>query len=382
MYLVEENIVNVKENLHIEIKNKINDNKHSYGNNQNFGEVKLIRDLKTDTFDLEIARPPLYDVKEKPLVFHPFVNINNNFQFSNSDFQDQYKKRDDDSLYYRIPSGLLENKKFSSIKELYVGLVHPSEISKDPFIHMMKFNFKNNFKRVHLSKNKASRIKIVKEMKITFDRNLSSKIDFDLFELYYVPIEKNRKKPIQDIANIYVYSSYAKKEDDTLLDEGLIKTSSIKVGLKTRFVKEKSSELLEIVGKNMSRWPTKVGKNTIIDHTYYDYKKKKTILGFGSDSNSGEIVPYSFKGTYTWLDTLDLFHVFKSFCFVTTKVFDQPYLNLLNGHVQLKIKNFKQKNVDKTNFFPNYLLKKENIELIKKNEKISLSSLERMSIEI
>ena len=382
MYILNENIVNVKENLSIEIKNKTNYSSRWYNGNNNFGEVRLIRDLKTDTFDLEISRPPLYDLKQRPLVFHPFVNINNSFQFSNSDFKDKYKARDDDSLYYRVPSGLLENKKFSSIKELYVGLVHKSDISKDPYVHMMKFNFKNNFKRVHLSKNKASRIKIVKEVKITFNKNWDSNVEFDLFEFYYVPIAKNRKKPIQDVADIYVFSNYSKKEDDTLLDEGLIKTSSIKAGLKTRFVAKKSEEVLEIIGENISRWPKKIGKNTIIDHTYYDYKKKKTILGFGLNSSPGEIIPYSFQGSYVWLDTLDLFYAFKKFTFVLTKSFDQPYLNVLNGQVQLEIQNIDQKKLNQKNFFTTYLLKKEKIKLIKNNEKISLASLERMSIEI
>jgi hypothetical protein len=254
MYILKENIINVKENLNIEIKSKISSYKNTYGRNSKFGEVKLIRDLKTDTFDLEISRPPKYDIRNKKLEFYPYVNFNNNFQFSESGFKDKFKQRENtNELYYRIPSGLIENKKFSNIKELYVGLVHKDEISKDPYMHMMKFNFKNNFKRIHLEENQSSRLKIVKEILINFDYKNEPLIKFNLFEFYYVPIEKNRKNTIEDIANIYVYSKYYKKEDDTLLDEGKIKTSSIKTGLKTRFIKENSKEILEIIGENMAR---------------------------------------------------------------------------------------------------------------------------------
>ena len=133
----------------------------------------------------------------------------------------------------------------------------------------------------------------------------------------------------------------------------------------------------EVRGQNiLSKWRP-VKDIRILDSTYYDYEKHKTVIGIGRDSEIGLQIPYNYKGIYRmsmkmklndFLDNIKLDYFYD----IKNKLLDE-----FDGDIVLNIENN-----FKTNITANHIIGKEKIQEVKDSSVLfSIKALKRMSID-
>ena len=361
------NLIEKKEKFDLEIKSIYNKVDLPWEKNAR-AEVKIIRHLKDDTFDVYIEKTTAMTIED---AIRPIINIDNKFEISGISVLSKNKKIIDGKTYYIATSGMLKYKKLSDIKQINIGIL--DDIDRPYFLYNIKINKNQSIKYVNVNPGETAKISGLKNLIVYKGEHTSAVVKYDYASMYYVPLQRDRMEVIKSLADIYLVDSTSNYLRDLSLDTKKVKTNANISGINTIFQRSKISKKLIINNKEIkSKY---IGKININDSTYYDYNKKKTILGYSSSSKIGEFIPFSFQGCYKWIQEYSPFLFLKNFIFKTSVMYKNSVLNEYDGDVLLKITNSDKE-------VPTYFsLNQESIQIIKDNKTLSLKAIKRLSYE-
>ncbi len=266
--------------------------------------------------------------------------------------------------YFDARSFSLKNAKFrdsTSWTRAYID-------GKDSFNLSVFPHFSSFSQQALLNENQALEIDLIhdshfflKDMESSRSENPSSYIGQKNYysHFYIVPTEASQLTHQVKIADIYRCDDDDQGEDYYSIGAEDYKHefdfSSVSKYTSTSFsgtmgvsISDENEKVNNVVIDGLTTQPKdiyKLGSINLIDSTYYDYDTGKTMVGFGNEDEVGEIIPYSFYGSYTRSFDLGLIDFLKHFKIDITKNIAQKVLDPYSGMVVL--------NIDESNDFTN-----------------------------
>ncbi|NQZ66137.1 MAG: hypothetical protein HRT99_02890 [Mycoplasmatales bacterium] len=342
--------------------------------------IKIVRHLNDDTFDVIVDKG-----HTGKMVFGGsiLVNINNEFEIETNEENPIIHL--DKNNQYKFTHGHLKNYKFHEIREIHIaylsGPIILRKISLKPHFETMNKELivpVNNLGEIDLVKEFYVEMKGVKHSNhLGLDlpiKEVESESKTKYTKIIYKPTQRNRYVPTYELGEIYL----SKNADDQLnkleiIPKKVITTSNSK-GYKE--IIDKSISKKEISIGNEEEKYSKYGNLYLNEPTKYDYDKGKTSVGYQENQKKGEIIPYKYRGVYSWNQQMAIKSFKTNFNFITTEFYKYPILNSYDGKVLLK-KSTSNLFLDSEGHF----LSQDSIKEIRKAENISLEGLKRLSIE-
>ena len=394
-------------NPFVNIVKKLARNKHggfnsdSFLNKQKNGEMKIIRHLSADTFDISFENMNNGQVKTKAESYYPYVNFAVNkkqsMTYDTAYITSNVVKEPEFTIIHR---DVFADSKFSDISKITLGYsigdiktAEPtfdqtlSRITTRPFLFPTRKNVGATFDQViHLKTIKTISIKKDSkyetsssggDVKITDRKRIGFTTDITYNNIYIVPIKPTRFSENKHLFNIYMNNGDGSSivGDNRLISKKMKSSSFGSVGIETEVVEDTSTEYIDGDNKKVKQ----VARIDLIRRSHYDYDKKKTVLGNSWDSVDGEIIPYSLKGEYSRQLDISLNNSFKGMKLSFSENIATPYLDPNEGEVQLKIDNNAKPTAIIREALKHKMHKIDNdmIRQIKKND-FSLIGLERL----
>lgn len=145
----------------------------------------------------------------------------------------------------------------------------------------------------------------------------------DLFSDGSAPIDKHNHLHTYDYSHLMKYSTSSTSQD-------------MNISFIDQFALDKNAFSLESDSDPATIY--NVGKFDLVDNTYYDYENKKSVVGFYSNSQQGEIVPFNFKGSLTRMFDLGFISFLKDFKLGIISEITQQVLDPYSGQIILDLK--------------------------------------------
>ncbi len=351
------------------------------------GEVYITRNLVDDTFDIEIN--PLNNQSHN--IDTPVVNVDQEELKVGygSDFVKSNVEPLTKDFRWKIRRGILDNRKFRSIKSLVAGLDDGNLRWREPpqlYRAIMFPTFPDVKQKVQLSFDKVLLVKTVETIlleaygdgfplnsktRLIHNKGLKFRATYFYNMLYFVPRKLSQTDPSPIIFDVYMKNWSGRSTDyDKLFKPGKMKTSSL--GKSTLGIYFESDPVEEPPGSYM---PMLIGHMRTYDSTYYDYKTKKTHVGLEEGSVEGEIIPYNFRGQYKREVSFGPNAIFNDLHIFMNKDIVSPILDPYDGQVQLQVDNVFLTRAKNLRTIPSKDLK------LFKDHAFSLNGLERISVE-
>lgn len=347
--------------------------------------VRIIRNLKDDTFTIEIDNEiTSTGTGLEPM---PYLSINGRVILdsdSDGDIQSSVKVTGNRKTY-KIPSSMMKHVKLSDVSEIHVGLMLGDRVMS---MYLAKLSHDLMRHRMVVNPNDVAEIQTPRVIEFKMDdpinptgnigtwKETNAIVNFEYSQLFYVPKKRDRNKHIEELADIYISESPNLNMTNIIpFEKSKVKTTANYTGLDTILEREINDVSDSIIDNTKEIHIKKVGVLRIEDSTYYDYEKGKTVKGYSTESARGELIPYNFHGSYNWSQTIKLFESVGNFVFETSKQFDNPLLDQYDGDIVLSITE------DDNQVITNKRISLESLEIIKQVDNLSVRGIERLSIE-
>lgn len=308
----------------------------------------LIRNLIDDSYNLELG---IYNHASVHAGHdRPYVAINNKYLFSSnhnnplfSFLPNEYKK----GFHYKVHRSFFDNLALQNTFTIAFGVDYQN-IS--PYLHYIltpEFGIKQKY--VNFGFNQILLIKSLKKVILSLPDDLRKKnlfnqsihklvpnIKFVFNEMYIVPEQIDQMNGNHTLFKIYMRNGdESSHKYDYKFKEGILKTSALSSKLTTSFYPNYNKKIRRNFGVGFAEL---LGEIAINESTFYDYKNKITVEGFGNNSIIGEVVPYNFRGEFK--HNLKM-HFNSSFGELNLRLFGniaQPLLDVDEGMYKLLIK--------------------------------------------
>lgn len=381
--IVNHNIEKVNEQIHYTYRGILYRDHLSVKNDDWKPQVKIIRHPADDTFDIELTSS-FRDTELRKV--KPYIDIDHKVVID-SDVEYPTVVDHNGIKTYRINSNTLKNQKLKDSNTIVVALKDNYQTQLVFEIKISLMNLDKN--RVNLSNGKVMQLLVTNCLTFQFrDMNnvmhapeyIAKHIDNTVTNnyTYFVPRLVDRRNFITQVMDIYSTNNDEQKsiEDNTIEPFKRI-TTSIPKGLATNLnTKVNHKEKINVATENGTYEAHKVGTIEINQNTFYNYVKKQTEIGITNESQLGEIIPYSFKGTYTWTQLLNGYGLMHEFEISSSTLLNRPILNPDEGSVMLTIR---KNTVD--HLQEKYELSNDAIQRIKEIKVPTLITLKRLSDE-
>lgn len=347
------------------------------------GEMKLkariVRHAGDDTFDIYINKGHSGDLIQRGLLV---LNINNTFEFQVPNLYGSIKEKNGE---IKIPHGVMKGMKFHDVQEIHIAYLRANiiirKISLRPTFQVMN-------KELNVPIGKVGMVEMVKEFNVSMAgmkrpsvdglnhfANIETVHNTKYSRVFYKPSKRDRYSPTHNLGDIYASKdSFLVGAVQNRFLAGKVKTTSHISGyeeiIDTQVLRN------ELIIEGVIDHPKLYGHLQNNESTFYDYKKKKTIIGYTPNSTKGEVIPFEYKGIYTWIQELGITSFLKSFKFTTTTSYNNAILNPFDGEIALE---HKETNIPIETHY--YSLNNKQIDLIKKTDDLSKMGLIRISNE-
>lgn len=359
------------------------DSKVSYKNGSK-GKITIERNLLNDSFNIYIYNDILNTPRTGEIT--PYISINNDVIIEGDSAMSRTAKILDGGVMFKAFHGMLDDFKFRNIRELNVGLMQGDRVLQMCMIYMA---FGAVSKHMDVNEGEIGEIKAIEKIDfetqnpITTNRGTND-IQYPnvvatkaYTSLYYQPHVRKREDAITDLASIYSLHTRGRDPKKYIPNVmSTVKSTGVPSGLQTYIDETAKKDPIDVPYSPISQRVDYIGEIKIDDSTYYDYEKQETVKGYSSDARTGEIIPYNFKGSYTWVQKMDLFDFLKGFQFRTAKNFNHSLLDSFDGDIILTVDNNSEAPLENLKS-----LSLDNLEIIKQQGIVSLRGLERMSVE-
>ncbi|VEU59809.1 MHO_1580 family protein [Mesomycoplasma neurolyticum] len=344
-------------------------------NHKIFIEIK--RYIKDDAFSVKVTHFSKYP---------KFIKINLFVNDQIIDLQTTQKLKYDDFAIFYFPFTNIKQK-FSEIKTIkvisYSVILNGEneEEKNEPLITMNLTKNENLNKTNEFSINKEINFKTLKVIRM---QSIVDELEYynnDYDKEFYNNVFLFPRSLKQGIHNEVLFDVAVTNdifqneifERDFLLDGLELQNLPIENDeiLKLSFSKNSDLEPKWILGKKI------IGQIKIIDQTYFDIEKQKTVKGINSYSKPGFLIPHNFEGLITLKSKLFINHehniVFVNF----SQKIHKPFLHKNNGIVKLLLSSYREKEINELDHF---LIKNNNFKYVF-DENIDINGLKNLYIK-
>ncbi|WP_033160798.1 MHO_1580 family protein [[Mycoplasma] collis] len=345
----------------------------NFNSHKNFIEIK--RYLKSDAFSIKITH---FTKLEK------FIKINIYINDQLIEYKVINKIPNDGYGVFVFPFSHLK-KEFSEIKNIKIIASEVElddknqEISDNIVIQTNLTKIKNFNKIVEFDAHKPIEFKTVKVIRIESNNKLSEYYESEYEKKYYNNIYFFPRKLINGLHNEVLFDVatnndiYPNEIFDKDFDLKAFNLTDIPIEnnekLKLNFEKVSNyNNNLVINGKKI------IGQIKIVDFTYYDILKQKTINENNIYSKNGFLIPYNFQGLLKLKSEIFLNNEFKNIFLNYSQKIEKPFLDKNNGIVKLHLTSYKNKEL---NEIDHYLLENKKLDFIL-NDNIDINGLKTL----
>ncbi len=354
------------------------------------GNVKIIRNLIDDTFNVEYWRPH----NDQSHLLYPYLNMSLNGTTQKTfDLRDLSDGKTEHGNFIGIHRSLYQDAKFHDISTLTTGYTfgRGNLESPEPRFTLLRTTttpgFPNIQKRIETSFGRVIHLRTIKSIEYSKrtpfsfsgttgseerptedDKEINVQLTYN--NIYLVPRELDRYNANKTLFDIYMNNEDGTSiENDKNIISGSMTSSSFgKDKVDTEFFSETSDQK---VFHNISS--EKVGRIDITNNSYYDYETGKSHLGNQGTSEDGEIIPYSLKGNYTRNLDISFNESFKGMKISLSKIFTNALLDANEGDVRMFLDE-----TERFHFQDVMEFSRDDMKSIKENDH-SLISLRRMN---